>query len=152
AVLWSQLQALALLALSPEVSDHPDASLLLRLPVHPLMQFWFLHALFAISVLFAAEVALGFRTAAVVASSLVLYALVPLEILPYEVAAAVAVFFIYFAAGVALSSRLLAADRGTPLSGRGGLAVGLLAIVGFAAAIALRLDLRWAARPLAAAV
>src|SRR5262249_38075899 len=78
--LWSLLQALALLALSPEVAGHPAASLLLRLPAHPLMQFWFLYALFAMSVLFAGEVALGLRTAAVVASSLVLYALVPLEV------------------------------------------------------------------------
>jgi hypothetical protein len=152
AVLWSLLQALALIALSPEVPDHPGASLLLRLPVHPLMQFWFLYALFAMSVLFAGEVALGFRTAAVVASSLVLYALVPLEVFRYEVAAAVAVFFVYFAAGVALSPRLLAADRPPPLSGRPGLALGLLAIVPFAVTIALRLDLTWAARPVAAAL
>lgn len=152
AVLWSLLQALALLALSPEVPGHPDASLLLRLPVHPLMQFWFLYALFAISVLFAGEVALGLSAAAVVASSLALYALVPLEVFRHEVAAAVAVFFIYFAAGVALSPRLLAADGGAPLSGRVGLVLGLLATVPFAAAMALHLDLTWAGRPLAAAL
>jgi fucose 4-O-acetylase-like acetyltransferase len=151
AALWSVLQAVALVAFSAEVPDRPDASLLLRLPLHPLMQFWFLYALFAMCVVFAGEVALGFRAAAVAASSLALYALVPLEVVRNEVAAAVAVFFIYFAAGVVLSPRLLADEAPPSRSGASGVGIGLLALGLFAVAIALGLDLTWAARPVTAA-
>jgi fucose 4-O-acetylase-like acetyltransferase len=144
-VVWSVLQALVLIALSPLTRDRPDASLLLRLPYHPLMQLWFLYALFIIALVFAGLHALGLRARGLVLLSLVLYAIVPYLGLHWEVAQAVLVFFIYFAAGVWLSPRLLAPSGPSPRPAWGPALVALLA-----AGVALGFDQRWVTRPLAA--
>jgi fucose 4-O-acetylase-like acetyltransferase len=146
-VVWSVLQALLLIALSPLTRDRPGVSLLLRLPYHPLMQFWFLYTLFAIALAFAGLYALGLRARGLVLFSLVSYAAAPFMGLRWEVAQAVLVFFVYFAAGVWLSPRLLAPGSALPRPSWGLALGGLLA-----AAVALGLDQRWATRPIAAAL
>jgi fucose 4-O-acetylase-like acetyltransferase len=145
-VVWSVLQALVLIALSPLTRDRPDGTLLLRLPLHPLMQFWFLYALFAMSLIFAGLHVLGLRGRGVALVSVALYAIVPFAGLRWEVAQAIGVFFVYFGAGVWLSPRLLGEERPGLGPAGAGVLLALLAVM-----VALGLDERWASRPLAAA-
>lgn len=107
--LWSVLQTL-LHAAAPGTNQHAGIADLLHLLDAPVMQFWFLHVLFCISVLFALGRRAGLGRGPLLAMSMALYAGGRVGDLggwgiPYSVAA----HFVYFALGAFTAPRLAAA-------------------------------------------
>ena len=112
---WSAIQILLVLAMSGRTRHEAHWLDLLTIAYRPVMQFWFLYALFAISLVFAVLRKLRFNAAGIFAFSVVLYFFdlflqsptnIPEDVL--HILSWICSDMIYFAAGVAVSSKLLA--------------------------------------------
>lgn len=100
-VLWSVLQTLVQRALASAANRPVEAASLLAIAYRPIMQFWFLYALFLIFMIFALGHRAGLRGVRFFVLALVLYAyphVAPLG--AWGVAYSVANNLLYFAAGV----------------------------------------------------
>lgn len=130
-VLWSVLQTLAHVAAAPVANQRLDAADLLRIAYVPVMQFWFLYALFVIAVLHAAGRAARLSARSLTAGALLLYAWAHLVGLgPWGVAYSVANHLPYYALGAVLGDPLRVAGA-TPLGrGRGALGLAAVALAG----------------------
>jgi len=123
-LVWSVLQTLVHLALSRFTNQQVHATALLTLLYRPIMQFWFLYALFLIFIVFGALVRGGAGRGAVLAVALGLYVIAQVGTLgPWGVTYSVANNMLYFAAGVAVADHIhrwvAALTRGA--AARGGL-------------------------------
>ena len=134
-LVWSVLQTLVHLALSRFTNQQVHATALLTLLYRPIMQFWFLYALFLIFVVFGVLVRAGARRGAVLAVALGLYVIAHVGTLgPWGVLYSVANHMLYFAVGVAVADhihRWVAA-----LMPGSAAAVGLLAFAGLSGSVA----------------
>jgi len=106
-LVWSVLQTLVHLTLSRFTNQQVHATALLTLLYRPIMQFWFLYALFLIFVVFGVLVRAGARRGAVLAVALGLYVVAHVATLgPWGVLYSVANNMIYFAVGVAVADHI----------------------------------------------
>lgn len=148
-LLWSVLQTLVQAA-TAGTNQGVGLAALSGVLHRPIMQFWFLYALFLMLVLFALLVRAGASPAAVAAVAAALYVVPAFGSLgPWGPAYSVANFMVYFAAGVVLAARVHGWLDAVP---RGAAAVG--AALGYAltaVGVALHLDGTRATGPLLAA-
>lgn len=136
-LVWSVLQTLVQVAVSGTTNTPQHLGSLLGIAYRPIMQFWFLYALFVIALLAGALQRLGARPPLILALAVLLYAyphVAPLG--PWGVAYAVANNLLYFAAGMVAADALprwlamLSSRRALLIAAAGYAAVALAVVAG----------------------
>lgn len=124
---------------------------LLLLPVAPVMEFWFLHALFLVALLYALARRCGVRIDAFFWASVGLFAAARFGIGSWGPAYAVARHLPYFALGVAVGPFLLEAADGRGSARGAGRAAAMLGLIVLAGVVAGLHDSAWLGPAIAAA-
>ena len=104
-LVWSLIQTAVQISLGAAVNAPVGLEDLLQIPYAPIMQFWFLYALFVIHVLFALAIRWGLAPLAILVVAIGLYIAGGVTPVPdWEVPHKVASHAIYYAAGVVVSA------------------------------------------------